>query len=341
MKKKILSIQLVLLLAISLVVAGYPALAPGAEPREKVTIDISTCPLGTLCYSMGMSVAETLKKHHSWLRARVAETPGYIYNYEFLERNPDLWGTTMILGSSDCASFAAKKLPPFKTQVMGMKKVFVQLLCDYALATLDPKIKTTYDLKGKKVALGHKTQIAWGIIPYELIRAAGLEGKVDVNFVGPAPALRALTDGLVDAAMSISFCGTETFVAQPATVELFGTGKKIGYVNVPKEVFAKANKALGITINHETFPPGTFDAQVEEWTAHLDDNIFMVKETFPEEIVYEFTKTFLKHPESMGEHLASLKGWSPKIGTRGLTKLNAHPGAVRAFEEAGIKIPEK
>jgi hypothetical protein len=86
---------LVLLLAISLVVVGYPAPAPESQPREKV-IDILTCPLGTACYSMGMSVSETLKKYHPWLRARVAETPGYIYNFAYLERSPDLWTTTSL-----------------------------------------------------------------------------------------------------------------------------------------------------------------------------------------------------------------------------------------------------
>jgi hypothetical protein len=64
------------------------------------------------------------------------------------------------------------------------------------------------------------------------------------------------------------------------------------------------------------------------------------KDVFPEELAYELVKFHLDYYKEMGEYHSMLELFSPGLFTFGQTKKTLHPGAIRAYEEAGLVIPD-
>ena len=63
-----------------------------------------------------------------------------------------------------------------------------------------------------------------------------------------------------------------------------------------------------------------------------------VKDAFPNNLAHETVKLVLSQYNRFGEYTPLAKSYSPGFFAVGITKRNGHPGAVKAFEEAGIKI---
>ena len=65
-----------------------------------------------------------------------------------------------------------------------------------------------------------------------------------------------------------------------------------------------------------------------------------VKDVFPEDLAYEYTKLFIDNADLLAEYHAMGTLAAAETGAYGLTKRLLHPGSVRAFEEIGVSIPD-
>jgi TRAP-type uncharacterized transport system substrate-binding protein len=59
-------------------------------------------------------------------------------------------------------------------------------------------------------------------------------------------------------------------------------------------------------------------------------------EEVPEELVYQMTKTLATHPQEVREAHSIMKDWEPEDATLN-PPIPYHPGALRYWEEAGIR----
>ncbi|MBM4334056.1 MAG: hypothetical protein FJ117_23045 [Deltaproteobacteria bacterium] len=323
-------------------VAVITLFSPGAwaQTRSQVNVPLLAAPFGTGGYALSFATQE-ISKRHPWLRISAAETPGYVYNVKTINANPAQW-KTHILGTSTGTNYLAEKgLPPVNEKISGYRMLVNNEIISSFLVTLDPKIKTLKDLAGKKVALGLITQILWGIEPAEHIRAVGLGGSIGMSHVGPMPAMHALLDGTVAACVSgvNSNPLTGEFRIPPQLIELLATGKKFYYISFGEEAIDKLN-ATGYPGIKWTLPAGKLQHQTDPLLLNATLYGWAAKESFPEDLAYEITKLHIDRYKDFGSYHALCELFSKEFFAWGFDKKIAHPGAIRAFKEAGITIKD-
>lgn len=294
----------------------------------------------------GMAMEDIAKKNHPWLRMPSGDTPGFAYNVKVHGGTPGEWTKSVIYANDLVLWMGEKVMDPFTEKILGYQRFVNYVAGTQWLVTLDPEIKTVYDLVGKKVAVGGMMQIQWGLPHYILLgdNGLGISDQMDIVYVGWKGAIAALLDGTAEVAGIGSYFNpkdpAELTVWPSKVQELIASGKTLYHIEYPKEAFDAA-QANGIPIYSTTIPAGSYPFQEKDLLINIQVHQQVVKDIFPEDLAYEITKLWIDNYETFAEYHAFGKLLDPEVMSFGHTKKNTHPGAVRAFEEAGVTIPEK
>ncbi|HVL55710.1 MAG TPA: TAXI family TRAP transporter solute-binding subunit [Burkholderiaceae bacterium] len=320
--------------AATLVAASVGA---AAQQRAPVTISLITAPFGTGSYVLGAALEDIARKNHPWLRVSHAESPGFVFNIRKLDREPELKKTMVVGSGSGVSGLAISGLKPFDKKYPPLKVIANYNLTAVWLATLDPNIKSVKDLNGKKVALGRAPQINWAVQPEWTMRHGWGLDKVNIQYVGTKEAVDALLDGTADAAVVGGYFDplTKKLELSPQTVEFLASGRRITHLPWGTDA-VKKTIAQGMNMAPVTVPANTIQGVGSPMEIFADATAWMVAPEFPEELAYELTKLIINNIKTFGEvhaigKLMSLDamayGWDPK---------DIHPGALRAYQEAGL-----
>jgi TRAP-type uncharacterized transport system substrate-binding protein len=220
------------------------------------------------------------------------------------------------------------------------------------LVTFDPNIKKVEDLKGKKIGIGLKTQTHWGgAVYYMLDKAYGMNHQTApglLQHLGPVKALDSLLDGQVVAGMlSVNVDVTQKrFMIGPTVTRIAASGRSYRMLPWPKEVVHRVVRETGFPIYAVTIPPNTLPNQPEPFEMYADIGIRAVHKDFPDELAYEVTKAFIEIGPKAGALSTIGALWNKETMVSPFSfdwkhKDKIHPGAKRAFEEAGMWPPEK
>jgi uncharacterized protein len=255
-----------------------------------------------------------------------------------LDTEPEL-RKTMIVGSGPAVGrLAVDGVRPFDKKLAPLKVIGNATIVVVWLATTDPKIKGPADMSGKRIGLGQAAQINWAVLPRAVVEHGwGVLKQVNVQYLGPKPAITALLDGKVDLAIAGGYIDPDAgkMALSPQTAELIASGRQLYHVSWGTPAVEKT-EPKGYQIAPYTIPKGAIDGKNEPLESFVDSAAWMVAEEFPEEIAYETTKLLINHLGEFGEVHAIGKlmsrgglvlGWKPE---------EFHPGALRAYKEAGI-----
>lgn len=325
------------MLAMAMLAFVSVGLAQGAE-RPITNISLISAPFGTGSYVLSGALEDISKKIHPWLRITHSESPGFVFNIKKLEKEPAL-KKTMIIGSGVGVDWLAQNgLPPFDKKYPAVRLLANYTLTSCWLVTLNPKIKTGKDLVGKKIALGRTTQINWAIQP-DLVMRYGWEirDKVNIQYVGLGEAVSALLDGLVDAAIGGGYFEpiNMRFSLSPQTLELLSSGRHVYHIPWGEEA-VKKTIAKGMPMIPVTVPAGAIKGLKESLPIFADTTSWCVDPEFPEDIAYEIVKLIINNCSKFGEHGDIGKLVSPQGLPFGWSPEKIHPGALKAYKEAGI-----
>lgn len=324
---------------LSAVAASASLFCTGVAAREPVEVGLITAPFGTGSYVLGSALEEISKKKHPWLHITHAESPGFIFNIKKLDKEPELRKTMMIGSGTGASGLAEAGDKPFDKKYPPLKLIANYSLGTYWLATLDPKVKSVEDLAGKKVALGRAAQINWAIQPaWILAHGYGLsKDKVNLQYVGTKEAVDAALDGTADAAVVGGYFDPVSMkmVLSPQTIEFFASGRKITQLSWNNDALNKA-RSKSMKFAHVTIPPNTIPDVATPLETAADTTSWMVSEEFPDEIAYEITKLIIDNIGVFGDFHATGKLMSPVGLIYGWDTADIHPGALRAYREAGI-----
>jgi TRAP transporter TAXI family solute receptor len=329
-----------LIIFLTLSILGVASLV-NSQNHPEVTISVLGGPFGTGSYALASATADIAKKYHPWLRVNNVEGAGLIFNIKKLNENPQNKKTMVIVSGRVVTWLAENGMKPFDKKYPPCQLLGNFFLVSTWLATLNPDIRTANDFVGKKVALGRMTQVNWGLEADWLIRYGwGIRDKVTVQFMGPKAAATALMDGLVDAAIAGAYVDPlkMTVKLSPQAVEMMASGRKIYFIPWGEEAVRKVI-AKGMPIVPFTIPANTIKGLAngnEPLPVFSDTGCFVVDPEFPEEIAYEFTKLLINNISKFGEYVAVGKLMSLKALTLGWNLGNIHPGAVKAYREAGV-----
>jgi uncharacterized protein len=196
-------------------------------------------------------------------------------------------------------------------------------------------IEDMAQLKGKSVALGKKNSGTIGSNQV-LLSNLGIDIDKDYNlvYVGYGPSADALQNGQI-AGMS-----TPAGVPTGAVTKAFASmGNNIKLLSFTPEQVEKANGGLDLwtpyKIAADTYPGVSTDVMTV-----AQPNFLAVRADVPEEDVYQITKAMFENLAFLNAIHSATKAMSLESAIAGLP-MPLHPGAVRYFEEAGVKIPEK
>lgn len=309
-----------------------------AADREPVTVSLLSAPFGSGSYVLGSTLEEISKKHHPWLRISHAESPGFVFNIKKLDREPELKKSLIVGSGAGVSSLAAAGEKPFDKKYPPLLLLGTYNLTANWLATLDPNIKSIKDLAGKKVALGRSTQINWTIQPEWLIRYGWeMADKIKVQHIGTKGAVDALLDGTVDAAVVGGYFDplTGKLELSPQTVELMAAGRSVHHISWGADAVRKTIERQ-MKIMPLTIPAGAMQGLSGPLDAVADTVAWMVAPEFPEDLAYETTKLIIGNLGTFAEVHALGKLMSPQALVYGANPQDIHPGALRAYREAGI-----
>ena len=204
---------------------------------------------------------------------------------------------------------------------------------------MDENIKEPKDLIGKRVGLGRPPQILWTIEPELIIKHGwGLEGQIDIEYLGTKQAAQALLDGTVDAAIIGGYADpiNKTFSASPQTLTVIGSGKALYHIPWGEEAIEKTI-AAGVGINKITIPKDAIAGITSDMPSFFDAIAWGAYPEMPEETAYEITKMIIENVSAFKEYHALGKLMSKESLVYGVDPSTIHPGALRAYKEAGLK----
>jgi uncharacterized protein len=331
MNKVLLSVA-----SVAVAMGGYAVTPASAQER---TVNLMSAPFGTGSYVISNALEQISKKHPS-VRIVSQESPGFVFNFRKLATEPELQKNTIIGSGPVVAALAARGERPFDKAYPGRIKALANYnLVAVWLATLDQNIKSVPDLVGKKIALGQTPQINWTVEPRAVINIGyGIPAnKLNIQYVGPAGAVRALLDGTVDAGVVGGYLDPEKSQVQlsPQTMEFISSGRRIRHLGWDHEA-VKKTAAQGFPIVPFTIPANSFEGQSEPLPVFVDNVAWVVSENFPDQLAYEVTKLIIDNVEAFAEYTAIGKLMTRTALPFGWDQNDIHPGALRAYKEAGI-----
>ncbi|HWV82177.1 MAG TPA: TAXI family TRAP transporter solute-binding subunit [Hyphomicrobiaceae bacterium] len=309
-----------------------------AQSRPETTISLLGAPFGTATYVLCNALEQISKKHHPWLRISAAESPGFVFNLKKLDAEPELAKTTIFGAGPAVLRLATDGVRPFDKKLASMKLIGNFSIVVVWLATTDAKIKGPADLSGKRIGLGQAAQINWAVLPRAVVEHGwGVLKQVNVQYLGPKPAISALLDGKVDLAIAGGYVNPATgdLALSPQTSELIAAGRPLNHVSWGPGAVEKT-EPKGYQIAPYTIPQGKIDGKNAALETFTDTAAWMVSPDFPEEIAYETTKLVLNHLGEFGEVHAIGKLMSKAGLVHGWKAEDIHPGALRAYKEAGV-----
>ncbi len=305
------------------------------------TLTIISAPFGKTGYIMGSACEDIIKKSDSGLKITQEEGYGMFYNIKKLAAaDPEAKKTMIIMGTYTSMWQAQNGKAPFKAPTAtDMRILFSMYDSDSCFMSRDPQIKSIPDLVGKTVAIGKKSQDVYGTFLFDHIEAGyGLGKKIDVQWVGNASALSSFKDGLAAAAGAdiLSNPVTGNVVPGPAAIEVQASFENVNWFGSSKEAIDNVLKKTGIPYTVVTVSANTFKGQTQEFLTLGTPNFWAASIEMPEEVAYKFVSTIIKHVDEFKTYHAAGKLITREALCYGISKEQLHPGAYRAYKEAGL-----
>lgn len=315
--KKILSILLVAILALSLVACGNGG-------ASKMTMGTGGT-AGTY-YGYGGILGQYIK-NNAGIDVTVVSTDGSKANIQGIDAGDYQLGTVQ----SDVMSYAWDGTRAFEED--GKVDTFRVIAGLYAeavqLVTMDPEIKSVKDLAGKSVSIGAPgSGVYFNAI--DILTAAGLkETDINAQYQSFADSADALKDGKIDAAFIVA--GPPT----PAITELCTTNDAY-LVPIDGEIAEKLMADCPFYSLH-TIPAGTYKGQDADVTTVTVKATLIVSAEASEDDVYKLTAAIFDNIEAITKEHAKGAELTLENATQGLT-VPFHAGAAKYFKEKGIEV---
>ena len=330
-------------LTLILTLVVLPLVGAWAQPRrEKQEIILQSYTQGTTAYVINFALAEMINKHSDVLRAVAVEGSSNLENIALLKKPENK--KRMFSHTTDATFYQTRDgVAPFKEKytplVVARENPFAVVM-----VTLDPKIRTFRDMKGKTINLlfpGTSTHTVGGAI----LRMYGIWDTIKVSRGGFDRSKDQLLNGTIDAgSQSLNFVDPVTMTA--ATEELIST-KPTYNVNYPlgeeEAVFAQlAKEKQFVPFTFVKIPKSAHPRWHNDWVACAGSLPWVVDPQMPDDVVYEFVRILNEYKNEMVSYLPFAKHWTTAGFVDVLVERQYwHPGALKYWDKQGVTIKFK
>lgn len=302
--------------------AGH-ALAQG-----KTQLSISTGGTGGVYYPLGGGMASILTKYvPNW--AVTAEVTGAsVDNMKLINAGKTDVGFSMV----DTAWEAYIGVDKFKDGKVPVRTLMVLYPNRTQVVTVEGTgINSMADLKGKRISVGSPGS-GTEILALRLLDAYGLTNEVKRERLSVAESVNAMKDRKIDAFIWSGGLPTAAITDLAAT-----PGTKVKLIDHADAIEAM-NKKYGPLYVRDQIPAGAY-AGVDKPVQILSVwNILAVSEKMPDATAYAIVKTLFEHkPDLVATHKEATN-ISLDYQTNSHSPLPYHPGALKYFQEKGLKL---
>jgi len=311
---------------ISLALVCSPAFAQNKANWPK-SVTIGAAPIGGTYFVWAGGFAKLLNDKMG-IPGNVESTGGPVHNVQLVESNSLDFGMVTNAPAAEAWSgdgWAKGKKYQNQRAILPLYTTYFQM---YSLA--DTKIKSIKDFDGKSVGVGPIGGTPATYWP-KIIEMAGVKPKRIVN-ASSADLNSQLKDGMLDA-------NGNSLGVPWVTITEIETTHDANVYGVPDDVCIKFVEKFPYFAKGFV-PKGTYksnkDKDIETLTLW---NFMVVNKNMPDDFVYEVVKnTFANVDILIAAHSSAAE---VKLENVIYSPVPLHPGAIKFYEEKGIKIPEK
>ncbi len=292
-------------------------------------ISIGTGGTGGVYYPYGGGLAEIWSKNVPGVKAVAEVTGASVENVKLAHRGETVIGEVM----GDVAYQAYHGIGKFK----GKPQKILAMACMYPnvlqIVTLKGSgIKNVTDFKGKRISIGAPGS-GTAFMAELVLKTLGIPlDSFQVRRLSFNETANALRDGTVDAGFWVVAPGTSSIMD-------LATTHKIELVPFTPEQQKKVAEKFGY------YSPWTLEAGVyrgvDEPVPTLSVwNVIICQRSLPEDLVYQLTKTLFENTDYLQKIHPFARYTTPENAVA-KTPIPLHPGAIRAIEEKGVKVPDR
>ncbi len=301
--------------------------------QAKKFIVISTGSIGGTFYPAGTIIANTLNKYlkdtgYKW---SAQTSGGSLENLEMLRRKevqmaiagtaPTLWAYT---GQRNFKGKPIKNIRYITALWPEMTQIVYRV---------DSGIKTWKDLKGKRVAVGPAAGADF-YMRLILKAVAGLTfDDIKPEHMSYGDSVQALQNRLIDAAYLAAGIPTS------AVAQAYAGRVKVDMLEFTDEELARLRKVAPFYVRG-IIPKGTYPGQDRDLKVAANPCALLAQKDLPADLVYKMLEViYIKGLDEMKKQHHALTFLKLKNAIKGLSGAPLHPGAVKFYEDHGIKVP--
>jgi len=288
---------------------------------DKIFLNIGTGGTAGTYYPLGGAIAEILNSKLTNVNATAVSTGGSVANINMLKEN----SIQLAFVQNDVAYYAYNGIEFFQNKKFtGMKALCSLYPETVQIVTLANKgIKTIYDLKGKRVAVGAAGS-GVEVNARQILAAAGLTYKdISVQYLSFADAANGLRDGTLDVAFLTAGLPT-------AAVRDIASQKDIMLIKIPdnivKDLISKYPFYIKTVIPKDTYPKVTEDIQSLAVLAML-----VVRDDMTDDLAYSIVKAIFENLQRL-EVAHQMGKFIKKENALFGISIPMHPGAEKYFK---------
>jgi TRAP transporter TAXI family solute receptor len=311
-------------------IAACAALALPAMAAEQINLSIGTGGTGGVYYPLGGGIANVLSKHVPGMQATAEVTGGSVDNLKLVATGKPYLAMSM----ADVGQDALRGEGKFKGSKVPLRTLMILYTNHMHVVTVEGTgVSSMKDLKGKRVSTGSPGS-ATEVMAFRIIEAAGLDPNKDMKRerLGVAESVNAIKDKKIEAFFWVGGLPTAAVTDLAAT-----PGTTIKLVDTAQYVKAM-NKKYGNLYLEDTIPAKTYSGQSTANKQASVANILVAHEKMSNETAYNIVKTiFDKRADLIAVH-KSAEEFKLETQKASGSPVPYHPGAVKYFQEKGVKL---
>jgi TRAP transporter TAXI family solute receptor len=325
-------------LAIAVLAAGFVVGAQAKEFYRMSTISLPTP------FTINTTFAKLVQKYNPDIEIQINATGAAPrHSLDAARGKTDfLMGAPAIhfLMSNGKAMFA--KVKDAKELAGNLRAMFNYRIGFYQFGVYEESgIKKMADLKGKRVFLGPPAAVQRVVAGGFVTAISGLEPGKDYEVIklGFSPAMQAFQDRQVDVLVASGNPPASNFVQVALTNKIRFIGATDADWEKPamKKVMSLPGRTRGQFAADIYGPNQANEKPVQTIAAWVG---LVTRKGIPDEVIYKMTKTFWDHIDEMHAVTPWAKDAINLDNAFRQMNMKLHPGALRYYKEAGVKVPD-
>lgn len=317
------------LLCMVLVLGLIWVFAPVSLKAKTLFLSVATGGTGGVYYPYGGGVAEIWSRYVPGVKAVAEVTGASVENVRLVHRGE----STAAAAMNDVVYMAYYGTGRFKGEPKKILAMFEMYPHHFHVVALKGSgIKTIYDIKGKAVSVGAPgsgTEFQTNLV----FKTLGISYKdIKVHRLSFTETANALKDGVIDV-------GIWSVAAPASSIMDLATVRDIVIISFSDEDLKKICEAYPF-YSPIVLPPGTYrgvDYPVKNPSVW---NTMVCNADLDEELVYKLVKAVFEHRDYL-EKIHPFARYTTPENTLKACPIPLHPGAIKYFEELGLKVPER